>query len=270
MLTNIYLHGRLGKTFGKHFRLDIHSVSEGIRALCFLHKGFDRYLIESESHGFAYRVLLGKRELGEKELHVVNENKDIHLFPVPLAAAKKGVMQIVIGVVLVAAAMVTAGGSLTALGTMNGLYGGVMGGMFGTGLQMTAMFGTALIFGGISQLVANPKSLNVGTSDNSRSYIFSGSAQTSRQGGPVPVGYGKLHIGPQVISQGISTSNERRASVGNSGVEPADDGTGEGAYGAAASQVTYVRAAGTADFLGGIDHLGQPIVPVVYTELATA
>ena len=44
--------------------------------------------------------------------------------------------------------------------------------------------------------------------ENKPSYLFDGAVNTTRQGNAVPVGYGRLRVGSQVISAGLTAQNE--------------------------------------------------------------
>jgi predicted phage tail protein len=266
MLTTIHLHGRLGRLFGREYTIGANTPAEALRALCFRVKGFRNYLFDSEKNGIVYRLMLGRKTVGPEQLMTPLPSNEVHLFPIPVVAAKKGVISIIVGVVLIAATILSSGAGAGLWGN----YMAALGGKAGIGWGMAASMGTALVLGGISQLIANPKMPNL-TSDanNDRSYIFNGSAQTTRQGGPIPIGYGRLHVGAQVISQGVTTSNEKRASVGNTGEEDEDATTGEGVYGLEATKVEFVREAGTADFIGGINERGNAQIPVLPAALAS-
>lgn len=63
-----------------------------------------------------------------------------------------------------------------------------------------------LAISGIAQaLFAPPKPSAIGSErpENKPSYVFNGPVNTTQQGHPVPVGYGKLRVGSQVISAGL-------------------------------------------------------------------
>ena len=67
----------------------------------------------------------------------------------------------------------------------------------------------AVLLGGVSQLLfgpANPTSSSSGEkANNLPSYLFGGQVNTMRQGGAIPLLYGKMIVGSQMISAGIST-----------------------------------------------------------------
>ena len=65
--------------------------------------------------------------------------------------------------------------------------------------------GTSMILGGVAQMIApTPKSSDPSERpENKPSYAFNGAVNTTAQGQPVPVGYGRLIVGSAVISAGI-------------------------------------------------------------------
>jgi predicted phage tail protein len=67
--------------------------------------------------------------------------------------------------------------------------------------------GIAMAIGGVVQMLTPlPKSPNQeDRPDNKPSYIFNGAVNTTAQGYPVPVGYGRMIVGSAVISAGITT-----------------------------------------------------------------
>ena len=71
--------------------------------------------------------------------------------------------------------------------------------------QFAAMMGAMMTVGGIAQMIANPQPLDASNlgGDNKRSYLFGGAVGTTQQGAAIPVGYGRLHIGPIVVSAGM-------------------------------------------------------------------
>jgi len=67
--------------------------------------------------------------------------------------------------------------------------------------------GVSLILGGVAELIFG-KNTSDGTTENANnrpSYAFGGAINTIGQGNPVPILYGRLEVGSQVISAGIST-----------------------------------------------------------------
>lgn len=68
--------------------------------------------------------------------------------------------------------------------------------------------GMSLALGGVAQLLApKVKAESKEAVENKPSYIFNGAVNTVAQGNPVPILYGRMRVGSQVVSAGI-TSND--------------------------------------------------------------
>lgn len=190
-MKTIRLHGWLGKKFGRTFKLVVNTPAEAIRALCTQIPGLRKALADDEN---GFKCFAASNNLGEQELQFPFGDKEIfHIVPVVTGAKEGGVGQILLGVVMLVAAFFTMGTSLLGQGL---LYEAVM-----TGL--TTM-GTSLILGGISQLLfAPPEMQSADKPENQPSYVFNGAVNTVQQGNCVPLLYGEMICGSQVVSAGM-------------------------------------------------------------------
>jgi predicted phage tail protein len=71
---------------------------------------------------------------------------------------------------------------------------------------VSSAIGWGLVLGGVSSLLFTPKTHDPAATErpeNKPSYAFNGPVNTTAQGNPVPVGYGRLRVGSQVISAGL-------------------------------------------------------------------
>lgn len=190
-LRTIRLYGALGEQFGRVWRFDVKSPAEAVRALCSQLPGFRKHLQEHSAPG--YRVLCDTQARGERELGLGTSAQTIRIVPV-VAGAGKGIGQIILGGALMAALWYVPGLNSVALG--NTVWQGGMA------------LGVSLVLGGISQaMTKTPSTSNqsVERPDNKPSYAFDGAINTAAQGNPVPVCYGELIVGSQVISAGLTT-----------------------------------------------------------------
>ena len=202
-LRTIKLSGFLGKKFGKVHRLAVDSPAEAIRALSVIKAGFREFLENSHKNGVAYRFLVGGDALERDELkqsiHMTHSmSTAFELVPV-INGAKSSIGQILIGVVMVVASFYT--GGLAAAGYMSASAATALGG---------ALFsmGMSLAVGGVAQMLApKVKAENKEAVENRPSYMFNGAVNTIAQGNPVPILYGRMRVGSQVVSAGI-TSND--------------------------------------------------------------
>jgi predicted phage tail protein len=192
-MKTIILYGELAKRFGKVHCLAVKNVAEAIRALKANYRGFETYMCGAHLEGTGFRVFVGGHGMADpKEMHSPSgENEVIRIVPVLLGAGS-GAFKVILGVVLVAAAVaigVLSGGSLSWLS------------------QPLGTFGVAMIIGGVAQMLTKPpKTPGISVDpDQKSSYIFNGPVNTAVQGKAVPLGYGRMIVGSAVISAGIDT-----------------------------------------------------------------
>ena len=118
------------------------------------------------------------------------------LVPV-INGAKSSLGQILFGAALMAFAWL----ALPAMGfAAVGAVGAMSTSVFGIGMS--------LALGGVAQLLApKVKAENKEAVENKPSYIFNGAVNAVAQGNPEPILYGRMRVGSQVVSAGI-TSND--------------------------------------------------------------
>jgi hypothetical protein len=119
-------------------------------------------------------AIFERREVGE-----------LHVHPVMAGAGRPGVGQIIIGIIIIAAAYISGGASLTA-----------SGGLSATGSMYLA--GAMMILGGVMQLLAPQPSINSSTAEKSR-YLGNG-RNTVAIGTRIPMIYGRRKAYGQYIS----------------------------------------------------------------------
>jgi predicted phage tail protein len=174
-MREVRLYGHLGKRFGRVFRFDVKSPAEAIRALRANLEGFEAYMFEHSAPG--YHVFVGKRNVGKNDLSVPVSDAAIRIVPV-VAGAGHGVFQTILGAVLV-----------------------VVGAYFDQSWLVN--IGVSMVVGGIAQMLIRPPGPAT-PANNQASYCFNGPINTTAQGNPVPICYGTMIIGSQVVSAGLS------------------------------------------------------------------
>ncbi|EOZ7955925.1 tail assembly protein [Enterobacter asburiae] len=192
-MRTIRLYGILGSTFGREFKLSVASPKEAVRALCVIVPGFERFLNTSKQRGLTYAVFSGKRNLNDDELSMDQSTADIRIAPVILGSKRGGVFQTILGVALVA------------VGAVASYFGG---GAVGVPLMQ---FGAAMALGGVVQMLS-PQTTGLASkqsADNRASYAFGGVTNTTAQGNPVPLLYGRRRIGGAIISAGIYVEDQQ-------------------------------------------------------------
>lgn len=211
-LRTIRLYGKLGTRFGRIHRLAVESAAEAVRALCALKPGFERELMTSRDKGIGYAIFLGKTNLKHTQLSEAADGRDIRIAPMLQGAGFGGIFSIIVGVVLVALACFTGGASLGGLMGLQSAAAGAALGAAGTASMAalaTGKLGLALVMIGVAQMLS-PQPKGIGARNrpaNEPSYAFNGAVNTSAQGGPVPLGYGRMMVGSAVISAGIYSAD---------------------------------------------------------------
>jgi predicted phage tail protein len=207
-LVTINLHGAIGKHIGEQYELAVESISEAIGAINTITKNkLFKYLLEKDQRGAKYEVLINEspfisevpldnenislENLNNSELQVKRSDlRTIDIVPVIDGSGGggggrgKGVVGVVLGVLLVVVGIVA------------------MGTPFGWASPYLITAGIGLIAAGVVALLTKPPKFEdfQETTNGKNSYLFGGPANTVREGGPIPVGYGRLIVGSQVIS----------------------------------------------------------------------
>ena len=191
----IHLHGALGDRFGGPFSLDVRDPAEAVRALSFQLPGFSEAIRSGDWHVIRGPLDAGE-PLGEDGLALgLGDSGELHLLPAVVGAGgDSGVGKVIAGVALVAAAtFVPAGGALGAEIITASSVGGL---------------GVSMALGGVSQMLApSPQAGDYGSRerpDQRPSFLFDGPVNTSTQGLPVPLIYGRVRAGSVVISAGMN------------------------------------------------------------------
>lgn len=189
-MKTILLLGELGKNFGKKFEMDVKNPAEAVRALCANFPEFQRYVLESGKRNVFYKVLVGKQARTAEQLHDPSGKDVIKIVPIiGGSGGRANPFTFIAAAVLIVASI-----------ALNAVFPGNPVSPY----LMNA--GIAMAIGGVIQMLTPlPKAPNQDKPDNKPSYIFNGAVNTTAQGYPVPVGYGRMIVGSAVISAGITT-----------------------------------------------------------------
>lgn len=197
-MTEIKMLGPMGKRFGRSHWVSLatKTTAEAVRWLLANFPDARRYLSTAHEKGIAFAVFRGRgpsrENIGRDQLHEP-AGDCITFAPVHQGAKSGGVLQVVVGAVLIVAGVIVSGASFGAASPLGGA-------MIATGIGMVA--------GGVIQMLsAKPKLNQANPADQQASYIFSGAVNTTAQGNPVPVCYGRMRIGSAVISAGIEAED---------------------------------------------------------------
>ncbi|HGT9291633.1 TPA: tail assembly protein [Enterobacter kobei] len=191
-LVKIELHGVLRRFFGKEHSRYVSSTAEAIKALCCTIDGFEKFLNTSKGRGLTFSIYKDDKNIGFNDLGYPITESVIRIIPVVIGSKKAGLLQTILGVALVAAAV-----------WMPGL------GIAASNLLFAA--GASMALGGVIQMLSpQPKGLaSKQSADNRASYAFGGVTNTAAQGYPVPLLYGRRLIGGAIISAGIYVEDQQ-------------------------------------------------------------
>ncbi|MQY87424.1 tail assembly protein, partial [Acinetobacter baumannii] len=207
MLKTIKLYGILGQKFGREFKLDVANTREAMRALSVQIAGFEHFMLHAHEQGLRFAVFLkiknssnkrGKKRpaiydhetkrlitgdnIGEEQLDMNTEAEVIHIVPRVVGAGGNGILQTVLGAVMVVV------GVLVTVGTLGG--GAPLGAaLIGSGIGM--------MLGGVAMMLM-PKvdtTQDQNQDGNRANKGFGGAVTTVAQGNPVPILYGQREIG---------------------------------------------------------------------------
>ncbi len=182
-MNTVYLHGGIGKRFGRKYQVDARNSQEVIKALDANNEGFLAYIVKQELEGNRHFLLAKHPDKlkSEKDLidNIIAENeinREIHVVPSVYGG-------------FIASWLIPLVGKTAAAAMSSALWGGLA--------QMA-----------ISALQKTPddKVKTRGESDTSKSFLLGASRETASQGGSIPLGYGRVFIGPSLVSQSMTTT----------------------------------------------------------------
>ena len=197
MLRTIKIYGHLAKHVGQNV---FHAVARTpAEAIKFLVSNFPslRQLMR-DCH---YQVLVGSIDLeaNESYLHMpASDDDEIRIVPVIVGASIwRAVGKFFLGVGLVTAALFMPGSALV-IGAQSFSVAGVA----------ALSLGSALVLNSIADVISPPPKTPEFDDDPRNNYAFSGQANISREGVPVPVVYGETVVGSLVISLGLNVEDD--------------------------------------------------------------
>lgn len=193
MLVDVYLHGEMGRLFGREWKLAARSPSHALRLIEANSKGLLDWIRSKASKYTHYAVICefedGSRKRLSDEDYLLNQGKlkRLHFAPITKGAGGKngGILRAVVGVVLI-----------------------VAGSYFGQ--PWAVQMGIGMLLGGISQMLA-PKPKKREIADRRTSHFFNGTEQTESQGAPIQLIYGRCLVQGMPIS--VSTNVDQLLTI---------------------------------------------------------
>lgn len=157
-MKKVYLHGALGKRFGKEWELNVSTPAEAVHALFANEPKIEKYLNEKHQDGIYYGIKKsGEDKFTDTAEYPLNTERDLHVFAIPQGAGFVG------------------------------------------SLIMTAITTAASMY--VQKKMAEAMERDDSTIQaQTKSYIYNGSDNRFDQGSTIPIGYGKIKVGSNVVS----------------------------------------------------------------------
>jgi len=227
----VLLAGELGEKYGqKHEYYNLQTPADAIKLLCINYPALKAELMQAHQNGVGYRVIQGGAAMGYDELQLPFGSKPLLVVPVIMGSGgdRGGFLPILIGVGLVAAAVITGGTSLAFTAAGFGAAAGIT--TVSTALSLSIIagnIGVALILAGTASLLSpqpqlpkanrgqgsgsnvrgnGPDGITRGASGN-QSYAFTGPANTVGTGATLPVIYGRVITGSHLIAANLDVTD---------------------------------------------------------------
>ena len=178
MLKTIKLYGVLGKKFGKEFHLAVESTREAVKALSVQVPGFEQFMLTAHEQGLTFAVFQDDENIGEDQIDFETGAKVIKIVPKVIGAGGNGILQTILGAVMVVVGVITQ--QYWAVG-----------------------MGVGMMVGGIAQMMMPKMDEGDQNQDGNRANKgFGGAVTTIAQGNPVPILYGQREVGGFIVNAG--------------------------------------------------------------------
>lgn len=193
----VKVYGALRKFLGGRcrFEFEADTPAQALKALCVNFPDLGKWLIDREADGMHFRVTVGREKIttAAPEALVLpwSERETFSITPV-IVGAGEGIGNVLIGIGLIA------------------LSAFVPIAVFGIALNSAIMgIGVTMALSGVAQMISPQPEIGFNKGKESarlESFTFSGIVNTSKQGLPVPIAYGRVFVGSAVISSGLDVS----------------------------------------------------------------
>ena len=188
-MTSVIIHGKLGKIFGENHVFKVNKMSEVVNAINANSPGFKQKILSDCRTGNDYYFLDAKN--GNKEYkrpeEFLNSKPPEELHIVPIICGSGGLEMFFVGFIMSAAAY---GPAMTKIATF------------------FFMVGVSLMIQGIMTILfpiepPDQISRELESKIDTSSYIFSSLKNNAVQGFPIPLLYGELRVGSNIISTNV-------------------------------------------------------------------
>jgi predicted phage tail protein len=195
MQRSVYLQGELGERFGHKFIVNTDNYADIFKCINANRPEWMPYVRKCHEENIAFIVETEEGLIDQDDLLTPIAKGDVTISLVP-AGSKKGIGKIILAIVMVYI-MVTTGyvplGETSWMMTATGAL--TIPGAVAVG------FTTSLAMQGIQQIMAPDPAVDQDAPSN---YLFSGGANNSVEGDPIPIMYGELRVPGRPISVDIA------------------------------------------------------------------
>jgi predicted phage tail protein len=194
-LVLVNLHHDLGEEIGKTWELSVKSVAEAVRAIESITHKFYKYLLLKDKENIGYQIIVNGIPLNTEG---IDKNNLESIKNSELCLRYEKLQSIDIIPIMEGANSKTLGYVLSAILIVVGIV---------LSIVTAAAIGVPLIIAGLGLLITTLLSKPPKFEDfreisqgGKTSYLYGGPANIIGEGGPVPVGYGRLIVGSQTVT----------------------------------------------------------------------
>ena len=212
----VKVYGALRKRLGQcRFEFDVATPAQAIKALCVNFPGLEKWLIDSEKDGVAYRVAVSKEKVTQEDmspLFMPFSDKEVFSITPVVAGAGRGLGQVLIGAALITAAVFMAPAAAAGGGFFTAGATGTSLSAMGYASIAVGNLGISLVLGGIAQAISPQPDTGLERGREAaklESFVFNNVVNTAKQGLPVPIAYGRVFVGSAVLSSGLDVDQKQ-------------------------------------------------------------
>ena len=183
-MTDVFIHGILAKEYQAHFKFNLKSSTDVLKAIDCNREGFMARIFQLQKEGFYYDVIIDKKRIKNAEdFKVLTKASRIDLVPVIIGSGPIGAV-------------------ISAIGGI--LFPGAAGGLAANVFAAVALAGISYLLTPKPDLgLPAQQEISAEAAAQKESYVFSGNVNLTRQGTPLPLGYGRLKVGSSVVQASV-------------------------------------------------------------------
>tara|TARA_R110001592_G_scaffold131527_1_gene345541 strand:- start:3559 stop:4143 length:585 start_codon:yes stop_codon:yes gene_type:complete len=192
-MTNVIIHGEFGEIYGTNHKFKVRKLLDITNALEANNPGVRNFLLSKFKEGLSYAFIdpknPNKKWETADELAAASAPEEIHIVPAITGAFIFSAIAAIVGFI---------GGAVAALGAAIGAGG------------FLANLAIGLLIQGVMSLlfpVETPKPQTQESKIDMSSYIFTNLQNTAVQGFPIPLLYGELRVGSNIISTNVTSAD---------------------------------------------------------------